>query len=148
MSKYLFRGFQRCLFSVQKFQSDSERKLAVILDRETFKWFKPAKGQFSIYYRWDGDHREYLPDFVAEAEEAIYMLEPKARNEMDTPEVLAKKEVAIRWCNQASEHARTYGGKHWKYLLVPHDAIAENMTLAGLASQFEVSCAEPSPWGE
>ncbi len=147
MSKYLFRGFQRCLFSVQKFQSASERKLAVILDRETFKWFKPAKGQFSIYYRWDGDHREYLPDFVAEAAEAIYMLEPKARNEMDTPEVLAKKEVAVRWCKHASEHARTYGGKHWKYLLVPHDAIAENMTLAGLASQFEVLCAELSPRG-
>ncbi len=53
-----------------------------------------------------------------------------------SPEVLAKKEVAVRWCQRASEYARTYGGKPWKYLLIPHDAIAENMTLAGLAGQF------------
>ena len=66
----------------------------------------------------------------------IYMLEPKARNEMEAPEVLAKKEITVHWCQQASGHARTHGGKPWKYLLIPHGAIAENMTLAGLAGQF------------
>ena len=30
-------------------------------------------------------------------------------------------------------------GKPWKYLLIPHDEIAENMTLAGLASRFTVT---------
>ncbi|MBI2276893.1 MAG: hypothetical protein HYU74_06050 [Dechloromonas sp.] len=50
MAKYLFGGFQKCLYPVQKFDSDSERKLAVILEREASKWFKPAKGQFQIYY--------------------------------------------------------------------------------------------------
>ena len=44
MAKYLFSGFAKCLYAVQKFQSDSERKLAVILEREALKWFKPAKG--------------------------------------------------------------------------------------------------------
>ena len=51
MAKYLFGGFERCLHPVQKFQSDAERKLAVILDRDARKWFKPAKGQFQIFYR-------------------------------------------------------------------------------------------------
>jgi type III restriction enzyme len=51
MAKYLFGGFQRCLYAVQKFDSDSERKLAVILERDSLKWFKPAKGQFQIYYQ-------------------------------------------------------------------------------------------------
>ena len=139
MAKYLFGGFNRCLYAVQKFQSDSERKLAVILEREALKWFKPAKGQFQIYYRWGADHLEYQPDFVAEADGMIYMLESKARNEMGDPEVLAKKEAAVRWCKQASDHAQTYNGKPWKYLLIPHDAIADNMTIAGLAIQFEVS---------
>lgn len=138
MAKYLFGGFSRCLYPVEKFQSDAERKLAVILEREALKWFKPARSQFQIYYRWCGDYPEYQPDFVAEADGAIYMLEPKARNEMDAPEVLAKKEVAVRWCKQASDYSRTYGGKPWKYLLIPHDAIAENMTLTGLARQFAV----------
>lgn len=136
MAKYLFGGFTRCLYPVQKFQSDSERKLAVILDREALKWFKPAKGQFQIYYRSGSDHLEYQPDFVAEMDETIYMLEPKARNEMNDPEVLAKQEAAIRWCKRASDYAATCEGKSWKYVLIPHDVIAENMTLEGLAAQF------------
>ena len=123
---------------MQKFQSDSERKLAVILERDSLKWFKPARDQFQIYYRWGGDHLGYQPDFVAEAEGIIYMLEAKARNDMDGTEVLAKKDVAVQWCKQASDHAQPYRGKPWKYLLIPHDVIAENMTLAGLASQCAV----------
>lgn len=136
MSKYLFGGFSRCLYPVQKFQSEPERKLAVILDREAIKWFKPAKGQFEIYYRWGSDHPEYQPDFVAETDKITYMIEAKSRTEMTDPEVLAKKEVAVRWCLHASSHAQTCGGKPWKYVLIPHDAIAENMTLESLARQF------------
>ena len=139
MAKYLFGGFNRCLYPVQKFQSDSERKLSVILDRETLKWFKPAKAQFQIYYRWGGDHLEYQPDFVAESDGTIYMLEAKARNEMSDPEVVAKRDAAVQWCKQAAEYCRASGGKCWQYVLIPHDAIAENMTLAGLAGQFAVS---------
>lgn len=136
MAKYLFSGFTRCLYREQKFHSDSERKLAVILDRDTLKWFRPARGQFQIYYRWGTDHPEYQPDFVAETDGCIYMMEPKARNEMESPDVLAKKDVAVRWCGQASDYAKSHGGKPWKYLLIPHDSIAENMTLQGLAEKY------------
>lgn len=137
MAKYAFGGFKRCLYQVQKFQSDAERKMAVILEREAEKWFKPAKGQFQIFYKSGADLLEYQPDFVAETSDVIYMVEPKARNEMDGADVLAKREAALKWCKQATEHAATYGGKPWKYLLIPHDVIAENMTLVGLAKQFE-----------
>lgn len=136
MSKYLFGGFARCLYPVQKFQSDAERKLAVILEREALKWFKPAKGQFQIYYKWGADNPEYQPDFVAETKDRIVMLEPKATNQMTDGEVLAKRDVAVRWCQQASDHARSHGGKPWTYVLIPHDAIAENMTLNGLAKHY------------
>ena len=136
MAKYLFGGFRRCLYPVQKFQSDSERKLCVVVDREASKWFKPAKGQFQIYYKSGADHLEYQPDFVAETEDTIYMLEPKARNEMEDSTVLVKRDAAVKWCAHASDHAKTYGGKQWKYLLIPHDAIVENMTLKGFAAQF------------
>jgi Type III restriction enzyme, res subunit len=98
MARYIFGGFAKCLYPVQKFQSDAERKLSVILEREALKWFRPAKGQFQIYYRWNGEHPEYQPDFVAEMEDTIYMLEPKMSSQMTDPEVLAKKEVAVRWC--------------------------------------------------
>ena len=136
MAKYLFGGFQKCLYAVQKFQSDPERKLAVVLDRDAVKWFKPAKGQFQIFYRAGADHLEYQPDFVAEATGVIYLLELKARSEMESAEVRAKRDAAVRWCHHASEHAATYKGKPWRYVLVPHDGVAENMTLAGLVDRY------------
>jgi len=142
MSKYLFGKFARCLYPVQKFQSDAERKLAVILEREALKWFKPAKGQFQIYYKWGADNPEYQPDFVAETKDRIFMLEPKAANQMNDGEVLAKRDVAEQWCRHASDHAASHGGKPWTYVLIPHDAIAENMTLDGLAKQHA-----GSKWG-
>lgn len=136
IAQMVFGGFKQCLYPVQKFQSDPERVMAVILDKEADKWFKPGRGQFQIFYKWNADQREYQPDFVAETAKCIYMLEPKMRKELEDPEVIAKKDSAVRWCQHASEHSKQNGGKPWKYLLIPHDAIAQNMTIAGLAAQF------------
>jgi type III restriction enzyme len=83
----------------------------VILEREAIKWFKPAKGQFQIFYSHGADHSEYQPDFVAETEDAIFMLEPKAFNQMDDGMVLAKKEAAQKWCANATNYAAGYDGK-------------------------------------
>jgi type III restriction enzyme len=138
IAQMVFGGFSRCLYPAQKFQSDTERVLSVVLDREATKWFKPGRGQFLIFYKWGADQREYQPDFVAETGDAIYMLEPKAKNDMRDGEVVAKKDKAVIWCQHATKHATQHGGKPWKYLLIPHDAIAENMTLTGLAAQFAV----------
>lgn len=129
MARYLFGGFRRCLYAVQKFDSDTERKLAVILERDAEKWFRPAKGQFQIFYESGGMHREYQPDFVAETKHEVLMLETKMRSELDDPEVLAKKSAAELWCERATSYAVPHGGKPWRYVLLPHDVIAENMTL-------------------
>lgn len=129
ISKYLFNGFCRCLYPIQKFDSDSERRMAVILDRDTTKWFKPAKNQFQIFYKGEHDQHEYLPDFIAETETSIFMIEIKARKDLDDSIVLAKKEAATTWCGHATKHAKTYNGKPWCYLLIPHDEILENTTL-------------------
>jgi type III restriction enzyme len=55
---------------------------------------------------------------------------------MTDPEVLAKRDAAVQWCKQASRYALSYEGKPWKYLLIPHLAITDNMTLEGLALEF------------
>jgi type III restriction enzyme len=136
MARYLFGGFSKCLTTVTKFQSDAERKLAVILERESLKWLRPAKGQFQMYYRSGNDHLEYQPDFVAETADRILMLEPKMATQMQDRDVLAKRDVAVQWCGWATAHAQTYGGKPWQYALIPHDAIAENMTLEYLIKQY------------
>lgn len=139
IAQMLFGGFQRCLYPIQKFQSDSERRLAIILDREALKWFKPARGQFQLYYKLGADHLEYQPDFVAETVECIYMLEAKARSDMLDAEVQAKQDAAVQWCSHATPHAVSNGGKPWQYLLIPHDVLTENMTIVGLASQYRVN---------
>jgi type III restriction enzyme len=136
MGRYLFGGFSRCLYPMQKFDSDTERQLSVILERDAIKWFRPLRGQFQIFYRQGADHLEYQPDFVAETVEAMLILESKASTQMDDPIVLAKKEAALNWCANASEHSRSYGGKPWRYLLIPHNEIATNITLAALAARF------------
>ena len=137
MAKYLFGDFEKCLYPLQKFASDAERKLAVILEREALRWFKPALGQFQIYYQDGNTQREYQPDFVAETADVIYMLEPKANNQMQATEVLLKRDAAVLWCEQTSAYNQSIGGKPWRYVLIAHDAIAENMTLQGLARLAE-----------
>lgn len=134
MAKYLFGGFSKCLYAVQKFHSESERMLSVILERESLKWFKPAKGQFQIFYKSGMDHAEYQPDFVVETQNAIYMLEPKSKKDLEDPLVIAKKEAAEKWCARASDHNSKHGGKPWEYALISHDKIAQNMTIEGLVA--------------
>jgi len=57
------------------------------------------------------------------------MIETKAKNEMTSQEVLNKKEAALKWCGFASEHNAKIKGKPWKYLLISHDQVQDNMTL-------------------
>jgi type III restriction enzyme len=136
MGKYLFGGFQRCLKPTVRFDSDSERKLAVVLERDAQRWFRPARGQFYIFYRDGADQREYVPDFVAETATELLLIEPKMANQMKDAAVLAKRDAALAWCKAASEHAIAHSGKPWRYLLIPHDVIADNMTLYFLSRQY------------
>jgi type III restriction enzyme len=137
IKQMLFGGFTKCLYPLQKFDSDTERRFAVILERDASKWFKPAKGQFQIYYKLGTEQPEYVPDFVAEADTTIFMVETKARVDIGTQEVQAKAAAASRWCKYASDHAVSVGTKPWKYLLVPHDEITESKRLADFL-RFEV----------
>lgn len=133
----LFGGFEKCLYPLVKFDSDSERRFAVILERDTSKCFKPANGQFQSYYRRGAEQPEYVPDFVDETDSMILMAETKARGDMDAREVQAKAAAAARWCAHATDYAMSVGGKPWRYLLVPHDEINESRRLADFL-RFEV----------
>jgi type III restriction enzyme len=138
IKQMVFGHFSRCLYPLQKFDSDTERRFAVILERDADKWFKPAKGQFQVFYKLGVEQPEYVPDFVAETAHYLLMCETKARNEMGTDEVKAKAEAGALWCKHASDHARTHSTKPWKYLLVPHDAVTEDKRLVDYLA-FEVT---------
>ena len=130
IKQMLFGGFTRCLYPLQKFDSDTERRFAIILERDALRWLKPAKGQFQIYYKLGTEQPEYIPDFVAETDTIIFMVETKARTDINTQEVQAKAAAAARWCEQASAYAAEVGSKPWRYLLVPHDEIRESLRLS------------------
>ncbi len=131
----LFTGFRRCLYAPQKFDSDTERRFAALLEDDpgVLKWFKPAPGKFHIYYRND---QRYEPDFVVETKEAKYLCESNRASELESQEVREKARAAVLWCGHATEHERKASGKQWSYLLIPHDAITASRTLSGLAAMF------------
>ncbi len=129
IKKMLFGGFSKCLYRLQKFDSDSERRFAVILERDADKWFRPVQNQFQIYYQLGAEQPEYVPDFVAEGPEVVYQVETKAREALKDPEVQAKALAASQWCRHAGEYARDNGGKPWRYLLIPHDEVNEARAL-------------------
>jgi type III restriction enzyme len=109
----------------QKFDSDTERRFAIILERDSNKWFKPAKGQFQIYYNFQGAQPEYIPDFVVETEKYYLLAETKAENEMTSEEVVIKAQAGSEWCKNAS----TVSTKPWHYLLIPHNEVVESKRL-------------------
>jgi type III restriction enzyme len=130
----VYTGFQKSLYPQVKFQSDAERVLALILERDVQKWFRPVKGQFLMTYRMGHQISEYQPDFVAETATEILMLEVKAANAVDDDEVQEKAKVAREWCQAASEHVNRNGGKPWRYAIIPHNEIAQNHSLRHLTA--------------
>lgn len=109
----------------------------MILERDAQKWFKPAKGQFKIYYREGTEHPEYVPDFIAETVDAVLMIETKSQADMEDTKVLAKADAAVKWRQNASGYLLKNGGKAWKYLLIPHDEVKENLQLGDYVKRFE-----------
>ena len=139
IAQYVYGGFSRCAYPVQKFHSDTERVLACVLERDALRWFRPVAGQFNIYYRSGANQPEYVPDFVAATADHNLIIETKAAKDMEASDVKAKADAAATWCKNASEYSQAQGGKPWKYLLVPHDAVAHNVTVSGLVGRYAVA---------
>jgi type III restriction enzyme len=127
----LFGGFSKCLYPAQKFDSDSERRFAIILEDEpsVLKWLKPPKDVLKIYY-----HQEevYQPDFVVETDDARYLCEPKRASEMSDEVVELKAKAATLWCR----HASSVSDKPWRYVLIPHDEIDHSASFTTLARRY------------
>ncbi|MBI3269037.1 MAG: hypothetical protein HYZ53_08440 [Planctomycetes bacterium] len=142
--KLLFAGFRKCLYDKQRFDSDPERRFAVVVedDADVLKWFKPARGDFHIHCAGE---RTYEPDFVVESKDAKYLCEPKDAAELRSKEVVSKADAAATWCKHATAHERKHGGKAWSYLLIPDTAIAAGKTLRGLAAAYTCERASVPP---
>lgn len=138
VTKYVYRGFEKACHFEYKFDSNTEKELAYILenDKTVLKWLRPASNQFHIY--WDNNSKRYEPDFVVETEEAIYMIEPKSKDKMSDADVIQKADAAKTYCKYATEHNLEHDGKPWYYLLIPHDDINTSTSLNYLISKYKI----------
>jgi len=137
--RMVFTGFKKCLYPKQTFDSDTERRLAMLFEdsNDVEKWFKPGRKQFPITYRFQGsDHPNYEPDFVAELKDKKLILETKWEKGADDEKVFAKRDAAVEWCKNATKHELQNGGKAWQYLLIPHTEVLTNATITGLIGKF------------
>lgn len=136
IKRFIFTGFKRGCYWQAKFDSDTERKMAVLLERDPTVelWMKPGPNQFKIF---DSEGHAYQPDFVVETKTEKLIIETKRRSDMQDLDVRRKAKAAMLWCLIATEHhAKVNGEKPWRYALIPDDAMQPNVTLDGLLTSF------------
>lgn len=141
LKRTLFTGFKKACHSAYKFDSFGEHRFAQILEaeaeKEVQKWLRPAPRQFHLY--WDHGTKLYEPDFVVENGETVWIVEVKAKSEIDSKEVQEKKRVALEFCKHATEFCKNYDAKKWGYLLIPDEEITLNKSFSFLKRSFEVT---------
>lgn len=131
----VYDGATKSVTTPYKFDSNPERLFALACENspEVIRWLRPAPNQFNITY--NRGHR-YEPDFVVETEDMYYLVEVKAKNKINDPDVIAKKERAIKYCKVSSEYNLANGHKAFKYLFIPHDEISASSSFNNLKERF------------
>lgn len=134
--KKIFHDFTKACHSHYKFDSKTEKDFATICEKDETvqKWLRPAKKQFYIYYA--NNAKLYEPDFIVETADAIYMVETKAEKDMNTDLVKEKAKSACEYCKNATRYTSENNGKPWVYVLIPHNEVQFNMSIAHLFKKF------------
>lgn len=143
----IFKGFQKACHTLYKFDSDTERTLAIVLegDANVLKWMRPAPKQFNIYYSCSDGERRYEPDFVVETANKIYMVETKASNELEDKIVKEKARAARKYCETASCWNRENDGKPWEYVLISHHEVRRNSSFKSLVENSVLNGRKEQP---
>lgn len=126
IKNYLFEGYRKSYYPVNSFDSDDERRFAVVLedDEDVVRFIKPPLNQLGLFYRAG---KQYNPDFLVETKNCKYMVEVKATNQVNNEDVQEKARAGVKWCECASKVDAD--GKEWKYRLVSGEDIIIGNTL-------------------
>jgi hypothetical protein len=111
------RGGGESLFSVEWFDSKTERTVANMVDanEEVTCWIRLHIGELPIL--WNSAGRKYNPDFiVTEIGGTYWVVEVKMEKEMTSEDIKEKRDAARRWANYVTADASV--GVTWRYLLV------------------------------
>lgn len=123
--QYLYTGYKKSYYPENGFDSDDERRLAVILeeDLDVVRWIKPPLNQMGLFYK--AGH-QYNPDFIVETATSKYLVEVKASNMTKDEDVIDKAKAAIKWCECAT--GVDADKKEWKFRLITGQKIAVGNT--------------------
>lgn len=123
VKKYIYTGFLKSYYLTYKFDSSTELDFANLLENDdaVLRWLRPVPNQFRIY--WGNGAHLYVPDFVVETKDKIYMVETKAENEINNEDVQEKKKAAVEYCTTVSKST----SKPWQYVLIPHSAVGRTI---------------------
>lgn len=135
LQSILFEGIRKGVFDTVKFDSHPELVLGRILevDDDVLNWLRPMPQEFNITYNHG---HVYEPDFVVETKTVIYLVEVKGEDRLNDPDVIAKKERGIHYCEVASRWGLANGYKEWQYLFIPSKQVMPNSTFMQLARQY------------
>ena len=128
----VFGGFKKACHNLYKFDSKAEKDFVAILegDEDVIRWLRPAMAQFLMY--WKRNSQRYVPDFVVETADVIFLVEIKAERDINADEVKEKAEAGKKFCDTATNFNLANGGKKWVYVLIPHTVVTSNMSLKEL----------------
>ena len=145
IKNYLFEGYRKSYYPVNSFDSDDERRFAVVLedDEGVVRFIKPPLNQLGLFYRAG---KQYNPDFLVETKDCKYMVEVKAANQVNNEDVQEKARAGVKWCECASKVDAD--DKKWKYRLVSGEDIIIGNTLKyilGLAVCIYREVLRPTP---
>lgn len=131
----LFDGIKKGVFTSAKFDSLPELVLARVVeqDKEVINWLRPAQNEFNITYNRG---RYYVPDFVVETNEEIYLIEVKGEDKLNDADVIAKGKMAVKYCEVVSNWAKANGRKEWRYIFIPSKEIQISSSIASLVQRF------------
>ena len=125
--------FTKACHTAYKFDSVPEHIFSIVLERSSNvqKWLRPAREQFRIYY---GSQR-YQPDFVVETNDYIYIVEIKAKKDIDDTDVKLKAKATQEYCNNVNTFYNGTDRKPWKYMLVLEDEPTRQTEFSHLVNQ-------------
>ena len=141
----VFNGFMKACHTLYKFDSDTERTFAIVLENDdaVLRWMRPSPKQFNIWYG-AANTKRYEPDFVVETADGIYMVETKAERNIEDKDVKEKAKAAMAYCKAASDWNADHGGKPWHYVLVSHVNVHINSSFGGILGSSRIGEEEQS----
>ena len=120
-----YGGWKRSMYSIAWFDSEPERRVANAVDDDEGVqcWVRLHINDLPIL--WNSGGQEYNPDLIVIDRDGIHwVVEVKMDKELNSADVVAKRDAAKRWVNHVSADSRV--SVAWRYLLISESDIRES----------------------